>query len=69
MGDSVTDEELFREALEALEKMSTSFKRLLTQVIHERGVSDFKPETQADVALARAAITKLEERLLNVEKV
>ncbi|MEE9149962.1 MAG: hypothetical protein V3U27_21500 [Candidatus Tectomicrobia bacterium] len=58
------DEQLLREALEALERMSTSFKKLLAQVIAERGASDLKPQNQADVVRARATITKLEERLL-----
>ena len=58
------DEELMREALAALEKMSTSFKKLLAQVISERRAYDLTPENQADVAQSRRTIAKLEERLL-----
>ncbi|KKL95291.1 hypothetical protein LCGC14_1856090 [marine sediment metagenome] len=60
----MTDEQLLRDGLTALQKMSTSFKALLAQVIAERG-ADLKPESQADVARAHTIIAKLEERLLN----
>ncbi len=60
----MTDEQLMREALEALVKMRTSFMKLLAQVIAERMASDLTPENQADVAQGRRVIAKLEERLL-----
>ncbi|KKN15862.1 hypothetical protein LCGC14_0981550 [marine sediment metagenome] len=59
------DDELLREALEALQDISTSFKKLLTQVIYERRASDLTPENQTDAAQAERVIAKLEERLLN----
>ncbi len=59
----MTDEQLLREAKEALVGMSGSFKALLTQVISERG-ADLNPETQKEIAQGRMVIAKLDERLL-----